>query len=149
MSKEEIISVIIEPEPDIRDVDIYEYPYQLFNTVTIKVETTCRKFEFDIYNGYYWNGADIPVILWSIVGSRHNPEFRKPSMLHDFMLQYKKYILKEVLHNEVSASEYRRLTSLIFCKSLVMQGTKLFKAKIMSWCVDVFQHYFNKKEWTK
>ena len=68
-------------------------------------------------------------------------------MVHDFMLQFKKYILKEVLHNDISISEYRRLTSLIFRELLKNQGTHEIKANIMSYAVDVFQHYFNRKQW--
>ena len=159
MSKEEIISIKFSETPDIRDRVIKEddtdatkqskrqYPYEIFNTVTITVKTNKRCFEFDIYNGYTWNGADIPQVLWLIVGSRHNPEFRIPSMVHDFMLQFKKYILKEALKDEITISEYRRLTSLIFREKLKTQGVNTIKANIMSWCVDVFQHYGNKKGW--
>ena len=63
------------------------------------------------------------------------------------MLEFKKYILKEVLYNMMSVSEYRRLTSLVFREKLKEQGTNVIKANIMSWAVDVFQHYGNKKEW--
>lgn len=159
MSKEQVLSVRIKPYPDIRDRDIFDtdtepiklqkikYPYEIFNTVTVYVETNKRKFDFDVYNGYYWNGADIIKPLWILVGSRYNPEFRIPSMIHDFLLQFKKYILNEVLKNEISALEYRRLTSLIFGELLKTQGTNPIKANIMSWCVDIFQHYFNRKGW--
>lgn len=157
--KEQIISIKIEPYPDIRDRDIFDtdveeiklqkikYPYEIFNTVTVFIETNKRKFDFNVYNGYYWNGADIIKPLWILVGSRYNPEFRIPSMVHDYILQFRKYILKEVLHDEMTGSEYRRLTSLIFRELLKKQGTNIIKSNIMSWTVDVFQHYFNRKQW--
>lgn len=157
--KEQILSVEIHPKPDVRirvieDTDTNEtkqakvkYPFELFCTVTVKVITDVRAFEFDIYNGYTWNGADIPRILWRIVGSRTSNEFLIASMLHDYLLQFKKYILNEVLQNDVTIDEYRRLTSLIFREKLKGQGVKTVKANIMSWCVDVFQHYGNRKGW--
>ena len=159
MIKEQVREIKFNIEPDarirvIKDDDTKEikkqkikYPFELFNTVTVTVITDFRKFEFDIYNGYYWNGADIPKVLWLLVGSRYNPEFREASMIHDFMLQFKKYILTEVLKNEVSVQDYRRLTSLIFREKLKTQGTNTIKANIMAWTVDVFQHYGNKRGW--
>ena len=157
--KEQIKSVEIHPKPDVRirvieDTDTQEtkqakvkYPFELFCTVTVTVKTDKREFSFDVYNGYTWNGADIPRILWRIVGSRTSNEFLIASMLHDYLLQFKKYILTEVLKNEVSINDYRRLTSLIFREKLKAQGVNTVKANIMSWAVDVFQHYGNKKGW--
>ena len=157
--KEQIVSIKIEPYPDIRDRDIFDtdveeiklqkikYPYEIYNTVTVFIETNKRKFDFDVYNGYYWNGADIIKPLWVLVGSRYNPEFRIPSMVHAYILQFRKYMLKEVLKDKMSVSEYRRLTSLIFRELLKKQGTNTVKSNIMAWCVDVFQHYFNRKQW--
>ena len=159
MSKEKIISINFNEEPDIRDRGIKDtdpepikqnkikFPFELYNTVTITVKTNKREFNFDIYNGYVWNGADIPKTLWILIGSRYNPEFRIASMIHDYMLQFKKYMLDIVLKNEISISEYRRLTSLIFREKIKAQGTNVIKANIMSWAVDVFQHYCNKKGW--
>ena len=157
--KEQVLSLNFNEDPDIRergykDDDPDEikkqkikYPFEIFNTVTLTIITDKRQFSFDIYNGYYWNGADIPKVLWLLVGSRYNPEFREASMIHDFMLQFKKYILTEVLKNEISVQDYRRLTSLIFREKLKTQGTNTIKANIMAWTVDVFQHYGNRKGW--
>ena len=157
--REQILSIVIKPEPDVRiriinDDDTTEtkqakikYPFELFCTITVKVKTTHRKFEFDIYNGYTWNGADIPRCLWQLIGSRTSNEFLIASMLHDYILQFKKYILSEVLNNEITVGDYRRLTSLIFREKLKLQGTGTIKANIMAWCVDVFQHYGNRKGW--
>lgn len=159
MSKEHVLEIKFDKDPDIRDRGYKDddpeeikkqkikYPYEIFNTVTLTVITDYRQFSFDIYNGYYWNGADIPKPLWLIVGSRYNPEFREASMIHDFMLQFKHYLIKEVLENQITISEYRRLTSLIFREKLKNQGVKDVKANIMAWAVDVFQHYGNRKQW--
>lgn len=124
-----------------------KYPFELFNTITVTVKTNIRLFEFDVYNGYTWNGADIPRFLWRIVGSRTDNQFLVASMIHDYLLQFKKYMIKEVLEDKITIDEYRYLTSIIFREKLYKSGVSTVKANIMSWCVDVFQHYFNRKQW--
>ncbi len=116
-----------------------KYPFELFNTVTVKIITTKREFKFDIFKGYTWNGADIPRFLWRLVGSRTDNDFLIASMLHDYLLEFKVFIMKEVLNGEITKREYRRLTSLIFRELIKKQGTNVIKANVMSWCVDVFQ----------
>ena len=67
-------------------------------------------------------------------------------MIHDYILEFKTYIKKEVLKEELSTKEYRRLTSLIFRQKLKDAEVGTIKANIMSYCVDVFQ-MFNFKGW--
>ena len=159
MTKEQIKQILFSDVPDVRirvinDNDIKavkenkkKYPFELFNTITVTIITTQREFEFDIYNGYAWNGADVPKFLWKIIGSRTDNDFLIASCLHDYLLQFKKYIINECIDTPITVNEYRRLTSLIFREKLKSQGTNTIKANIMSWCVDVFQHYCNKKGW--
>lgn len=116
-----------------------KYPFELFNTVNVYIETTKRNFCFNVFNGYTWNGADIPRFLWRLVGSRTDNDFLVASMIHDYLLEFKVYIMKEVLKGSITKREYRRLTSLIFRELIKKQGTNTIKANIMSWCVDVFQ----------
>ena len=123
------------------------YPYEVKNEVTWKISTTLRDFSFTIPAGYVWNGADIPSLLWVFVGSKDSPEFKIPSMIHDFMLEYKEYIYTNVLRESISIKDFRRLTSLIFRQSLKDNGTKTIKSNIMSGCVQAFQTTFNHKEW--
>lgn len=151
MSKEQVISIVFNSVPDVRirviaDNDTNEtkqakikYPFELHNTVTVTVATSYRYFKYDIYNGYTWNGADIPKFFYRIIGSRTSNEFLIASMLHDYMLEFKTYIIKEVLYGQISNKEYRRLTSLIFREKMKAQGINTIKANIMSWAVDVFQ----------
>lgn len=116
-----------------------KYPFELFNTVGVSIETTKRSFVFDVFNGYTWNGADIPRFLWRLVGSRTDNDFLVASMIHDYLLEFKVYMMKEVLNGSITKREYRRLTSLIFRELIKKQGTNVVKANVMSWCVDVFQ----------
>ena len=105
-----------------------------------------RNFKFSIFNGYTWNGADIPRFFWRIIGSRTDNDFLIASMIHDYLLEFKFYVMSEILNNQMQPKEYRRLTSLIFRHIIKEQGTNTIKANIMAWCVDVFQ-IFNRKEW--
>ncbi len=151
MSKEQIKSINFNIEPEVRirvinDSDPVpvkkskvEYPFELNNTLTVYIVTSKREFQFNIYNGYTWNGADIPRMFWRIIGSRTDNDFLIASMLHDYMLEFKSYIIHEVLGNQISMKEYRRLTSLVFREKIKAQGTNTIKANIMAWCVDVFQ----------
>ena len=159
MKKEQIKSIDFNEEPIVQvrvinDNDTeatkkakVKYPFELFNTVIVTVITDFRRFSFSIPKGYTWNGADIPRFLWRIVGSRTSNEFLIASMLHDYILEFKVFMIKEILQNQITVSEYRRLTSLIFREKIKNQGTNIVKANIMSYVVDTFQHYFNRKQW--
>ena len=124
-----------------------KYPFKLDNDVVVTIDTDIRKISFKIRSGYIWNGADIPRYFWRLIGSRTDNAYLKASMVHDFMLEHKKYIMEETLKNSMSVKEYRRLTSLIFRQILKDTGTNTIKANVMSWCVDVFQMTVNKKGW--
>ena len=159
MSKEQVLFIDFSEVPDVRvriieDTDKKEikenkikYPFEIFNSIDVTVTTDKRTFTFNIFNNYTWNGADIPKFFYRIIGSRTSNRFLIASLLHDYLLQFKKYIIRDVLNNQITITEYRRLTSLIFREKLKTQGTNTIKANIMAWTVDVFQHYFNKKQW--
>ena len=156
--KEKVISVLFQTVPDVRirvinlddAKDIInnkkKYPFELFNSVLVSVITTKRQFKFTIFNGYTWNGADIPRFFWRIIGSRTDNDFLIASMIHDYLLEFKLYMVNEILQKEISKKEYRRLTSLIFSHVIKQQGTNTIKANVMAWCVDVFQ-MLNRSNW--
>lgn len=127
--------------------DKIEFPFKLDEDVMCIVWTDKRKFSFKIRKNYVWNGADIPAIFEILVGSKQEIQFLAPSMVHDFLLEYKNFIYKEVLNEEMSVAEYRRLTSLIFRQLLKNYNVKATKTNVMAWAVDVFQMTFNKGEW--
>lgn len=156
--KEQVIYVCFYDIPDVRVRVINrndfkeiidnkkKYPFEVHNSVRVKIITNKRSFEFVIFNGYTWNGADIPRFFWRVVGSRTDNDFLIASLIHDYLLDFKVYILKEVLKGSLSVKEYRRLTSLIFRHIIKSHGTNVVKANVMSYCVDVFQ-MFNKRSW--
>ena len=157
--KEKIKQVLFNVTPQVRlrvidkdDTDKIKkekkkFPFKLDNDVIVTVDTDERRFSFKIKKKYIWNGADIPRCFWRLVGSRTDNAFLTASMVHDFMLENKKFILEDVLKNTMTASEYRRLTSLIFRQILKDTGTGTIKANVMAWCVQTFQCAFNRKEW--
>lgn len=121
------------------------YPFKLDNTVNCTIRTSFRTIEFTIPKDYRWNGADIPKFLWFFVGSQFNPEFKIPSMIHDYMLEFKEDIYKELI--DISVPEYRRLTSLAFRQALKDEGVRTIKSNIMSGAVQGFQSILKRKEW--
>lgn len=158
MKKEKILNVVFNKNPDVKVRVIFledcenviedkkKYPFELGNSVNVEIKTTKRSFDFQIYNGYTWNGADIPRVFWRIIGSRTDNDFLIASMIHDYLLEFKIYIMNDVLKNQLTVKEYRRLTSLIFRHIIKKQGTNTIKANIMAWCVDMFQ-ILNKRSW--
>lgn len=164
MAKEKITDISFSEVPDVRirviqkqDLDAVKenkkkYPFELHNSISVTITTTKRVFSFNLYNGYVWNGADIPRFLWRLIGSRTDNDFLIASMVHDYLLEFKFYIMEQVINKNsflpISKKEYRRLTSLIFRHIIKKQGTNVIKSNIMSYCVDVFQ-MFNRKGWKK
>lgn len=123
------------------------YPYYLKHDVEVEIATTVRTIKFTIKKGYVWNGADIPRILWVSIGSQHNPEFKRASLVHDYMLEFKWELYVPPLSNEITIAEYRRLTSLGFRQFCKNDGVPTVKANVMSWFVQVFQTTVNRREW--
>ena len=156
--KEKIEEIILSETPDIRIRVINDddpkaikdnkikYPFELFNTIKVTIKTTKREFSFDIPKGYTWNGSDIPRIFWRIIGSRTDNDFLASSMLHDYLLDFKAFIINQCIKEPITVSEYRRLTTLIFREKLKLQGVKTTKANIMGFAVDIFQ-ILNRKSW--
>lgn len=121
------------------------YPFKIDNTVRCTIQTNFRTISFLIPQDYRWNGADIPRILWLFVGSQFNPEFKVPSLIHDFMLEYKEQIYGTL--EDITVPQYRRLTSLAFRQCLKDEGVRTVKSNIMSGLVQCFQATLNRKEW--
>jgi len=123
-----------------------KFPFKLDNHVIVTVFTSLRKFSFRIKASYIWNGADIPKTLF-IFGQSKDNHYLIASMIHDFLLEKKDFIYKEVLKECIEICEYRRLTSLIFREILKMHKTNVIKANCMAWAVDFFQTTVNKRAW--
>jgi hypothetical protein len=128
-----------------------DLPFKLDNDVIVTVfcdgDNLPAKFSFLIKKDYVWNGADIPRLLWRVIGASKDNDFLVASMVHDYMLEYKSLIFNEVLEGLLPVSDYRLLTSLIFRQLLKDSDIWVVKANIMSWCVDTFQKTINSGAW--
>jgi len=141
------VRVILSDDKETVKRSKQEYPFKLSNNVVITIVTDTLKFSFRIKEGFVWNGADIPPFLWQIIGSRTDNSFLVASMVHDFMLKYKKFLIEDVLKNSLTIEEYRNLTTNVFCELLTQSGTGKVKAKLMSGCVGWYQNWFNRRGW--
>ena len=125
-----------------------KYPFVLTNSVKVNVSEKEKDldFEFEIPKNYIWNGADIPKCLFFIGQSKDN-NYLLASMVHDFMLEKREYLYKEVLKKSISAKEYRKLTSLVFREILKDENTNTIKANCMAFAVDTYQNFCQAKIW--
>ena len=124
------------------------YPFLLMDTVKVSIadKNLNLYFEFEIPKGYIWNGADIPKILF-IFGQSKDNNYLLASMVHDYMLEHRCYIYSKILQGKISVSEYRKLTSLVFRQILKDEKTNVLKANFMAFTVDLYQKFFNSKQW--
>ena len=89
--------------------------------------------------GFKWNGASIPRVLWSTVGSPFQPKFMAPSMVHDYL-----YSIGD------KSGLNRRQADKLFKKLLLANGVEESLAETMYSAVRVggASHYadYNKEE---
>lgn len=107
--------------------------YPFVNKATLYVSIYYKKLErsytFRIDKGYSWNGADIPRLVWSILGiSQQDNRILIASLLHDFCCENRGFI-----------GFNRKLSSLILKGLLIEAGVHKWKANIMYWFVDLWQ----------
>lgn len=126
-------TVQLEPYQDMpqeeKDI-IEEYPF--LNRSSLKVtlfdHIKSKKYEFIIPKGMRWDGATIPRLFWFIIGSKTNPKFRTPSLIHDFMC-----------NNKYIVNFDRNFSSKVFKACLQVAGVKKWRRNIMYFFVDLFQ----------
>lgn len=85
-------------------------------------------YNFTIPKGFRWDGATIPSWIWCIVGSKTNPKFKNPSLIHDYMC-----------NNKYIVNYNRNFSSKIFRGMLLKAGVNKIKANIMYKAVDLYQ----------
>ena len=96
--------------------------------VDIKYKDRC--YCFVIPKFYYWNGANIPRLFWRLIGSKSEPSFLIPSMVHDILCENHHYIDND-----------RYLSSLIFRALLKTAGINPISRWAMFHSVDNFQKF--------
>lgn len=58
-------------------------------TEPLEVVVNCNRdkhIEITIPEGFEWDGASIPRLFWSVVGSPYSPKFITASLVHDYLI---------------------------------------------------------------
>lgn len=127
---------MLEPLPSMTQAekDLVEL-YPFINCTSLKValfdKSKQKMYKFTINKHFRWDGATIPRLIWWIIGSKTNPKFRTPSMIHDFLCS-NKYVI----------DFDRKFSSKVFRALLEVAGVKKWRRNIMYACVDTFQALF-------
>ena len=100
-----------------------------------------------IPKGFCYNLADIPWIVEPFTYDKHSPFVKNASFIHDYLISHKKALYEtwELKEKGVSPNDFRIITSLAFAHVLKYNGVPYAKAKIMAFCVDLFQSFIS--EW--
>ena len=156
--KNKVREVSLDPNPHVHirvisDSDtVYEKrekadkPFLLLADTSLRVNTDDYFFVLTIPKGYTWNGADVPALCWWFGSSKDN-EFLIPSMVHDYLLEYKSDIFNRYSFLFETQEEYRRITSLVFRELCKQSGISTLKAIIAGFCVDIYQGTVNRGAW--
>jgi hypothetical protein len=78
----------------------------------------------DVPAGYAFDGASIPAFAWSVVGHPYMPGYRRPSAVHDYLMEYRTV-------SSVVAHRY-------FHNCLLIEGVPKWKAKTLYFAVLLF-----------
>lgn len=156
--KNKVREVVLDPSPHVHirvisDSDtVYDKrekadkPFLLLADTSLRVNTDDYFFVLTIPKGYTWNGADLPALCWWFGSSKDN-EFLIPSMVHDYLLEFKADIFNRYSFLFETPEEYRRITSLVFRELCKQSGISTLKANIAGFCVDVYQGTINRGAW--
>lgn len=89
-----------------------------------------KTYEFVIPKGYRWDGASIPRVFWRMIGSKTEPEFLIPSMIHDVLCENHRYVDND-----------RYFADKVFERLLYAAGVPAFHRWLMFHSVDNFQKF--------
>jgi hypothetical protein len=109
-----------------------EKPLFLVNTLEVcLVDKTKNKFYvFTIPAGFDYDGASINRILWRIIGSKENIEFKVASLVHDVLC---------LNHDYVDNDRY--FSTIVFERLLEVGDVGAFRRWVMKHSVDNFQKF--------
>ena len=94
-----------------------------------------NEYKFKIQKNYTWDGASIPRVFWRLIGSKTEPEFLIPSLIHDMLCENHDYVKND-----------RYFSTKVFEKLLKISKINSFKRWLMFHSVDNFQKF---KRWKK
>lgn len=129
--------------------DIAKFPYMVMKELPFEIKFIFKeKYEVVLRDtipaGFTYNMADIPFLFQPISYDKHSPYVRDASLIHDFLLKYKKelYTMWNLQEYGMDHRDFRILTSDVFEDVLIQRGVPESKAKLMRNNVDIFQKLF-------
>ena len=128
--------------------DIAAYPFMVMENVSFELRFMFKKkyevaLKDTIPAGFTYNMADIPFLLQPISYDKHSPYVRDASLIHDYLLKYKKELFKlwNLKDYGMNHRDFRILTSDVFEYVLLQSGVPKNKATRMRNAVDLFQKF--------
>lgn len=109
--------------------------YMLLSDIIAVIYYKNQIYQIKIERGYKWDGANVPLGFWWLIGKPSYDKFKIPSMIHD-----------KVCENHHLINNDRYLSSLILAKLLQASNVNNFKIKIMFFFTDLYQRF---KNWEK
>lgn len=111
---------------------ILKFPF--FNDKKLDVELfdykKDKKYSFSIPKAYVWDGATIPRAFWRLIGSKTDPKFLIPSLIHDVLCENHGYIEND-----------RYFSTLVFERLLYVSGVNGFSRWMIKHSVDNYQKF--------
>ena len=133
--REPIVQVrVIKPNMSIREKkSIAKYPFTCKKPLKVMIydNKKFKQYNFEIKEGYCWDGMTIPRFAWSLIGvSREDNRGLVAGLVHDVLCENHEYIDND-----------RQLSSNVFRALLIASGVSELKANIMYFAVDNFQKF--------
>jgi len=130
---------MLEPLPGMsaEEVKLIEkYPFINYSNLDVKLfnHKKNKSYSFTIPKKFRWDGATIAPVFWLLIGTKTDPRFKIPSMIHDFMCNN-----KDVVNFD------RNFSSKVFRSLLIVSKVSKIKAQTMYIAVDNFQKF--RKGW--
>lgn len=124
---------MLEPLPNMSAEEkklIEKYPFINYSNLEVKLSDFKKNvsYLFTIPKKFRWDGATIAPVFWLLIGTKTDPRFKIPSMIHDYMCGN-----KDVVNYD------RKYSSKVFKSLLLVSNVSKFKAQTMFIAVDNFQ----------
>lgn len=124
--------IVLPAMSDLEKNTILKFPF--FNDKKLDVELfdykKNKKYSFSIPKGYVWDGATIPRAFWRLIGSKTDPKFLIPSLIHDVLCENHGYIDND-----------RYFSTLVFERLLYVSGVNGFSRWMIKHSVDNYQKF--------
>ena len=109
-------------------------PLYVKNDLTVCLVDKCKHktYVFPIEKGYDYDGASINRVLWRIIGSKENIEFKIAALVHDKLCENHHYVDND-----------RGFSTQVFSALLEVSDVNRFKRFCMKHSVNLYQMFCN------